>query len=139
VKLLFENRHAVYLHDTPSKKLFKKARRAFSHGCMRVEGPVALAEVLLRRDGSWPDAVEARVLEHWEETPIQLIRPVPLFVEYVTVVSDTESGTPGAVRFLWDVYGRYTEKARTRKGATSHADGIGMVVPAGGTRPPEAR
>ena len=133
VKLLFENRHSVYLHDTPSKKLFGKVRRAFSHGCMRVEGPVALAEVLLRRDGTWPDAVEARVLEHWEETPIHLIQPVPLYVEYITVVSDPESGSPGAVRFLWDVYGRYTEKARNRRGATSHADGDVGVLPSGGT------
>jgi murein L,D-transpeptidase YcbB/YkuD len=47
VKFLFPNKHAVYMHDTPSKHLFEKAERAYSHGCMRVRNPVRLAELVL--------------------------------------------------------------------------------------------
>ena len=55
VKVMFPNEHAVYLHDTPSKALFSKASRAFSHGCIRVENPFDFAEQLLGGDGPvWP-------------------------------------------------------------------------------------
>ncbi len=50
VKFLFPNKHAVYLHDTPSKSLFNEPVRAFSHGCMRVRNPVTLAEIILNKD-----------------------------------------------------------------------------------------
>ena len=48
VKFIFPNRHSVYLHDTPSKSLFKKQERTFSHGCIRTQNPLDLAEVLLQ-------------------------------------------------------------------------------------------
>ena len=103
VKLMFENRSSVYLHDTPSKKLFAKTRRAFSHGCLRTQNPFELAELLLRRDCTWAAAEDAQVMTHWEETPIDLRHPVPLLIEYIPVV-----GTPdGGVTFLWDMYGRF--------------------------------
>jgi len=49
VKFMFPNEHSVYLHDTPMKHLFEAPRRAFSHGCVRVQDPVALADFLLAR------------------------------------------------------------------------------------------
>ena len=53
VKFLFPNKHAVYMHDTPTKHLFRSRRRAYSHGCMRVRNPLKLAEVLLSQDRGW--------------------------------------------------------------------------------------
>ncbi|MFT5432213.1 MAG: murein L,D-transpeptidase YcbB/YkuD [Myxococcota bacterium] len=100
VKFLFENRHAVFLHDTPSKKLFRKPRRAFSHGCIRVQHPVEFAEQLLRRDGSWDVAQSEGVMHHYRRTPIRLRRPVPLVLDYIT----TRVTEDGHVMFLSDLY-----------------------------------
>ena len=50
IAFMFPNDHAVYLHDTPSRELFDEDARAFSHGCIRVEDPLSLAELVL--DGS---------------------------------------------------------------------------------------
>ena len=55
VKFLFPNKHQVYLHDTPTKHLFKKNVRTYSHGCMRIRNPLKLAEIVLQNDKSWTD------------------------------------------------------------------------------------
>ncbi len=102
VKIIFENRDFVFLHDTPAKTKFKATRRAFSHGCMRVDQPLDLARLLLERDGSWQAAEDARVMKHYKETPIPLDRRVPIVVDYVTARVDDA----GRVHFLHDVYRR---------------------------------
>ncbi len=100
VKILFENRHFVYLHDTNSKDKFRRTRRAFSHGCMRVHEPLELAEMLLRRDGTWHVAEQKRVMEHHRKTEIDLDHPVPIVTDYITArVNDR-----GRVEFLNDMY-----------------------------------
>src|SRR5262249_53676923 len=53
IKFVFPNNYDVYLHGTPEKKLFERSRRDYSHGCIRVQDPVALAEWTLRGDGEW--------------------------------------------------------------------------------------
>jgi len=53
VKFMFPNRHAVYLHDTPSKSLFSKTQRAFSAGCIRVKNPLDFAQILLDAPSQW--------------------------------------------------------------------------------------
>ena len=68
VKVLFPNPHDVYLHDTPKRGLFGRARRAASHGCMRMEDPVALAKLLLVAGGQWDEAEVARLLNEPEES-----------------------------------------------------------------------
>ena len=55
IKFMFPNDFAVYLHDTPSRGLFSANRRAFSHGCMRVEDPFSLAEAVLGPGGGWSE------------------------------------------------------------------------------------
>src|SRR5690606_37376173 len=55
VKFVLPNDMAIYLHDTPSRSLFSRARRAFSHGCIRVEAPETLAQRLLANTGKWPE------------------------------------------------------------------------------------
>lgn len=102
VKFMFPNQFAIYLHDTPSRDLFSKDRRAFSNGCVRLERPIELSHVLL--DGQVPDPADA--MQSWlasgKETYVNLDRPVPVHILYRTVVVD-ENGTP---RYRADVYGR---------------------------------
>jgi murein L,D-transpeptidase YcbB/YkuD len=116
VKFLFENRWFVFLHDTNQKSKFRSARRGFSHGCMRVEDPVDLAELLLRRDGTWAIAEAKRVLRHYRETPIHLVDPVPIVVDYVTARVDDA----GRTHFLADLYRR----DRVRHGLRSAGSGV---------------
>jgi murein L,D-transpeptidase YcbB/YkuD len=107
VKLVFENRYFVYMHDTPTKRAFEAMRRSMSHGCIRVHEPLALAELLLNRDGTWEEAVAKQVFEHYRETPIALRRQVPLVVGYLTV----KVAEDGRVFWLEDVYGRDRQAA----------------------------
>jgi L,D-transpeptidase YcbB len=99
VKFMFPNDHAVYLHDTPADHRFEEKRRAFSHGCVRVEDPVALAAFLLRDDG-W-SAEDARGAMHGDERQVvHLQEPTPVYLSYFTVwVED------GEVQFRGDIYG----------------------------------
>jgi murein L,D-transpeptidase YcbB/YkuD len=99
VKFRFPNRHDVYMHDTPERHLFAGAVRAFSHGCMRVQNAVRLAEVLLAHDKGWsPDKVRDYVRRGGE---IALTQPIPVHVTYFTVTVDDA----GAVAVRPDIYG----------------------------------
>jgi murein L,D-transpeptidase YcbB/YkuD len=101
VKFMFPNEHAVYLHDTPSKYLFSRAERAFSHGCIRVENPFDFAEQLLGNDG-WTQERFQEVLDGGETTNVMLSTPLPVLLMYWTAVADTD----GIVHFYNDVYSR---------------------------------
>jgi L,D-transpeptidase YcbB len=61
IKFMFPNKHSIYIHDTPSKNLFERDSRFFSHGCMRVQDPEALAEVLLGDQGWTIDRIRAQI------------------------------------------------------------------------------
>ncbi len=102
VKFMFPNNFSIYLHDTPSKRLFAKDARAFSHGCVRVQDPMRLAEALLAPQSDDPGALIARVLASGRETTIRLETPVPIHLEYRTAWVD-ETGRP---EYRADVYGR---------------------------------
>lgn len=114
VKFEFPNPFDVYLHGTPAQELFSKSRRDFSHGCVRVEDPVALAVWLLRENPEWnEERVEASM--HGSETlRVVLAHPVPIWIVYGTAVVLED----GRVRFFDDIYGQDTaleqELARTR-------------------------
>lgn len=102
VKFEFPNRYSVYLHDTSQKSLFQRARRDFSHGCIRVDQAVALAQQLLRDDHNPAvDKIEA-YLGGTTQKSIQLITPVPIIVEYIAVSVTNE----GQLIFCGDPYGR---------------------------------
>jgi murein L,D-transpeptidase YcbB/YkuD len=102
VKILFPNEHDVYLHDTPAKSLFNQPRRAYSHGCMRVHQPLRLARTLLELDGRYnEDAVQTWLREDEQKT-VSLEKPVPIYIEYVTVRVDEH----GRAWFLPDIYDR---------------------------------
>ncbi|MGI9525078.1 MAG: L,D-transpeptidase family protein [Hyphomicrobiaceae bacterium] len=101
VKFLFPNEHAVYMHDTPSKYLFKRKRRAFSHGCVRVRDPLKLAEVVLGADkGLSRSQIDSFVNDGPENNQIRLDEKVPVHVTYFTARIDGE-GQPVLFR---DVY-----------------------------------
>ena len=101
VKIMFPNEHSVYLHDTPSKSLFDKADRAFSHGCIRVENPFGLAERLLGGDG-WNREKFQQVLDEGETKTVFLSTPMPVLLLYWTAMVTPD----GVVHFFNDVYSR---------------------------------
>ncbi len=99
VKFLFPNKYAIYLHDTPSRQLFAASRRTFSHGCIRIENPLELAEVLLRDQG-WDAARIQSVIASGETQNVELQKPVPILIVYWTV----SVGASGEVRYADDIY-----------------------------------
>jgi murein L,D-transpeptidase YcbB/YkuD len=101
VKFIFPNEHSVYLHDTPSKSLFGRAERAFSHGCVRVENPFDLAEVLLGSEG-WDQEKIKATLDGLETKTVYLPEPLRVLLLYWTA----EMGPTGDVHFYSDVYER---------------------------------
>ncbi len=101
VKFLFPNPYLVYVHDTPSQARFGSAERAFSHGCIRTENPLDLAELLLRQQG-WDRARIDRVLAGGRITEVAVDPPVPVVLLYWTA----EAGPDGSIQFRRDLYGR---------------------------------
>lgn len=104
VKFLFPNRHSIYMHDTPSRKLFARDRRDFSHGCVRLADPREFALLLLSLQDGVDDpearfeALRARAGEQW----VRIDDPFPVYLTYRTAWVD-ELGRP---QFRADVYGR---------------------------------
>jgi L,D-transpeptidase YcbB len=102
VKFQIPNIFGVYLHDTPSKRLFGKEQRTLSHGCVRLGDALALAARLLEGDSHWSDERRDRVLSEWKTVPVAVPHPVPVHLVYQTAWVD-DAGRPG---FAEDVYGR---------------------------------
>jgi murein L,D-transpeptidase YcbB/YkuD len=103
VKFIFPNDHFVFLHDTPTKALFERSERTFSSGCIRVERPFELAEIVLRGQAPWDAAEIARQVDTGETKTVFLQRPVPVLVLYLTAVS-VDGGE--VLQFFGDVYDR---------------------------------
>jgi murein L,D-transpeptidase YcbB/YkuD len=102
VKFKFPNHHAIYLHDTPQKSLFRHDRRAYSHGCVRVMKPYEFAHRLLERQLSDPEAMFNRWLARETEIYVHLDDPVPVHITYRTAPVAAD----GSDQFRGDVYGR---------------------------------
>ena len=101
VKFMFPNQNNVYLHSTPSQELFSRSRRDFSHGCVRVEDPTALAVWVLREQPQWtPEKIKA-AMNGKEPTQVNLREAIPVLIIYTTVTVDDD----GTVRFFEDIYG----------------------------------
>ncbi|MGH9704397.1 MAG: L,D-transpeptidase family protein, partial [Candidatus Acidiferrales bacterium] len=102
VKIIFPNSDNVYMHSTPATELFSRSRRDFSHGCVRLEDPAAVAAWVLRHNPGWD---LARVKEAMNNGPdnvqVNLVRPIPVLIVYGTAIV-TEEGEP---RFYDDIYG----------------------------------
>ena len=102
VKFIFPNPHNVYLHDTPSRQLFTKTGRAFSHGCIRVEDPMKLAELILGNRLGWQRAQIDAAVASKKLRRVDLPKKFPVAILYWTV--DPMGG--GQAKFYNDVYGR---------------------------------
>ena len=101
VKFLFPNAHNVYLHDTPADNLFGKPTRAFSHGCVRVEEPEALAKYVLRDFPEWDEAAIFAAMNSGVEKHVKLKQTIPVHIVYFTAWVDANGG----LHFQPDIYG----------------------------------
>jgi L,D-transpeptidase YcbB len=110
VKFVFPNDFAVYMHDTPSRGLFSASRRAFSHGCMRVEDPFALAAAVLGPGSGWSEERVKRLVGS-SERYINLATPLPVHIEYFTAFVDEY----GRLALREDLYG-YSARVRQELG-----------------------
>ena len=100
IKFVFPNAYDVYLHGTPAMSLFSRARRDFSHGCIRAEAPAELAAWALQDQPEWTPA-RIRAAMNGEETLwVSLDRPIPVLILYTTAVVEND----GEVRFFEDIY-----------------------------------
>ncbi|MGI9374180.1 MAG: L,D-transpeptidase family protein, partial [Hyphomicrobiales bacterium] len=103
VKFIFPNKHNIYLHDTPSRSLFARSKRAFSHGCIRVGRPLDLTEQLLAAaPGKWTRKKIDTVVASQKRTRVNLTEPLPVHLTYSTAFR----GPSGGVNFRADIYGR---------------------------------
>ncbi|HCZ13065.1 MAG TPA: murein L,D-transpeptidase [Candidatus Accumulibacter sp.] len=99
IKFVFPNKDNIYLHHTPTPQLFKRDRRDFSHGCIRVEAPVALAKFVLADAPEWSEARIVQAMRKGKSTTIRLQEELPVVIAYHTaVVRD------GRVYFFPDIY-----------------------------------
>ncbi len=99
VKFIFPNKYAVYLHDTPAQSLFRSERRDFSHGCVRVEQPEALAEFILRSENWQPGQIRKAMLRG-RSRRVRVDEKIAVLIFYSTVqVIDDQ------VYFFDDIYG----------------------------------
>jgi L,D-transpeptidase YcbB len=100
VKFMFPNQFNVYLHDTPANSLFDRAARSFSHGCVRIEDPVALAQYVLRDQPEWTRERIAEAMRAGEEETVKLKSPIPVYLGYWTARVRPDN----TVQFRKDVY-----------------------------------
>jgi L,D-transpeptidase YcbB len=109
VKFIFPNSYNVYMHGTPATELFARARRDFSHGCIRVEDPVALAAWVLRDQPEWNlDRIRA-TMNGDQTVQVNLPKPIPVLILYTTAVVEPD----GEVSFFDDIYGEDASLAKT--------------------------
>ncbi|UYV39546.1 L,D-transpeptidase family protein [Rhodobacteraceae bacterium D3-12] len=102
VKFMFPNKYNIYLHDTPSKSLFGRESRAFSHGCIRLHKPFDFAYALLAKQSKNPEAEFKRHLNTGRESVVKLEQHVPVHLIYRTAFTQAK----GRTQFRRDVYGR---------------------------------
>jgi murein L,D-transpeptidase YcbB/YkuD len=126
VKFMFPNQFDVYLHDTPTDSLFERASRSFSHGCVRLAQPRALAEYVLRDQPEWTRERIEQAMHSGEEQHVKLKRAIPVYLGYWTARVSAD----GIVQFRKDIYGiderlgamradRLSRMRRTAAAATS--------------------
>jgi len=123
IKFLFPNAHNVYMHSTPAHQLFKASRRAFSHGCIRVSDPTALAVYVLRGIPGWDAARVGEAMHAAAPSRVTLEQPIRVMILYGTAMA-TEAGP---MQFFDDIYG-HDRRLETLLGLKS------IIADAGGSR-----
>ena len=107
VKFVLPNTMEIYVHGTPARQLFGQTRRDFSHGCIRVRDPEALAAFVLQGLPEWTPATIATAMGSGKNRTVALPRSIPVIVFYTTALVDRA----GPALFLPDVYGHDTKLA----------------------------
>lgn len=113
IKFSFPNKDSIYLHHTPTPNLFKRERRDYSHGCIRVEDPVALAKFVLSYDPAWSEDRIRTAMEKGKSATLRLRETVRVVIEYQTARVDEN----GRIHFFPDMYQqdqRLVQALRTR-------------------------
>ena len=100
IKFVFPNNSNIFLHHTPAPQLFQRERRDFSHGCIRVEEPVALAQFVLQDDAAWTPERIREAMTRRQSSTIRLTTPLPVVIAYSTTIVKN-----GKVYFFADLYG----------------------------------
>ena len=123
IKFIFPNNDNIYMHHTPSVGLFQRDRRDFSHGCIRVESPVALAEFVLKDEPEWTQERIREAMENGKSRTIRLKTPIMVVIAYGTAIVKQRGG---AIYFYADIYGhdrklksalqRYSQTQQARPG-----------------------
>jgi L,D-transpeptidase YcbB len=108
VKFLFPNSYDIFFHDTPAKDLFAQDKRAYSHGCIRVEDAKKLAEYLMKDDKNWTSEKIEQAMNSGKEQFVSVKNPVPVIITYFTAWVDEN----GQLNFRDDVY---KHDAKTRE------------------------
>ena len=101
VKFIFPNSYNIYFHDTPSRSLFNRQQRAFSHGCIRLQHPFDLASYLLRNQPEWTNEKIKTAMNSSKEKWVTLDKTVAVFITYFTSWVDQD----GLLHFVDDIYG----------------------------------
>ncbi|WP_316849994.1 L,D-transpeptidase family protein [Pedobacter agri] len=102
IKFLFNNQSSVYLHDTPAKAAFNQSVRAVSHGCVRVEKPLELAQALFGTGAKFEQIKKGMDSDDPKAEDIALPTKIPVYLSYLTCWKDSNSG---GLKFVKDVYG----------------------------------
>jgi L,D-transpeptidase YcbB len=102
MKVVMPNNYAIYLHDTPSKALFKRDARAFSHGCIRTEDPLGFAEIMLNNP-EWDRAKIDATVASGKTVQANAAAPMPVYITYFTAAAAKDN--QGILEYK-DVYGR---------------------------------
>ncbi|MBA4395455.1 MAG: hypothetical protein C0407_18040, partial [Desulfobacca sp.] len=100
IKFIFPNDCEIYLHDTPTRHLFGRDRRDFSHGCIRIEKPVELATYLLRNKETWTRKKILAEIRKGKRQVVMLPDPINVLIFYGTAWVDRE----GVIQFRNDIY-----------------------------------
>ena len=127
VKFLFPNDDSIYLHSTPQQALFARARRDFSHGCIRVEDPIALAEWTLAENPEWTKAkIRSAIEGNRDDVYVRVDRPISIMILYTTATTAPD----GRVHFFEDIYGHDTELANALAKAPRPQPGAAVLMAA---------
>jgi murein L,D-transpeptidase YcbB/YkuD len=127
LKFNFPNRHAIYMHDTVQRELFKQTVRTLSHGCIRVHQPDRLAALLLAEDKGWSAEQVKAMLAKGDNTGVVLNRPVPVHLTYFTMAYDGI----GRLQTYADIYSLDTKMAQALFGTELHQiDSVAQPTPA---------
>ncbi len=116
IKFIFPNAYNVYLYDTPSRNLFSRKQRAFSHRCIRVEDPFGLAEALLANDHTWSKDDLFVLLNRNQTRTVKLEKSIPIHITYFTAWVDDQ----GIVNFRPDIYKRDSQYVTSLYNAPSN-------------------